>query len=44
MPYAAKYTQKKLKETLSAIYEVDRQIKTGLLDSRMALELFIAGI
>ncbi len=44
IPYANKYTQKKLRETLSAIYEVDRQIKTGLLDSRMALELFIAGI
>jgi len=44
IPYANRYTETKLKETLSAIYQVDRQIKTGLLDSRMALELFIAGI
>lgn len=44
IPYTAKYSAQKLKKTLSAIYETDRQIKTGLLDSRTALELFIAGI
>lgn len=44
IPYAGKYSQEKLKETLSAIYEVDRRIKTGLLDAQTALELFIAGI
>lgn len=44
IPYANRYSQSKLKETLSSIYQVDRQIKTGLLDSRTALELFIAGI
>lgn len=44
IPYANRYTTAKLKETLSSIYQVDRQIKTGLLDSQTALELFIAGI
>ncbi|MEE0741247.1 MAG: DNA polymerase III subunit delta [Emergencia sp.] len=44
LPYAGKYSKDKLSHTLSSIYEVDRQIKTGLLDSQTALELFIAGI
>lgn len=44
IPYANKYSVERLKQILSSIYEVDRQIKTGLLDSQMALELFIAKI
>lgn len=44
LPYAARYSADKLRKTLSSVYEVDRQIKTGLLDSQTALELFIAGI
>lgn len=44
IPYANKYSVGKLKSTLSGIYEVDRNIKTGLLDGQMALEMFIASI
>lgn len=44
IPYTNKFSVAKLKETLSGIYEVDRNIKTGLLDSQMALEMFIARI
>lgn len=44
IPYANKYSVEKLKQILSGIYEVDRNIKTGLLDGQMALEMFIASI
>ncbi|MBR3756035.1 MAG: DNA polymerase III subunit delta [Firmicutes bacterium] len=44
LPYANRYSVDKLKEILSSIYEVDRNIKTGLLDPQLALEMFIAGI
>ena len=44
IPYANKYSVEKLKHTLSGIYEVDRNIKTGLLDGQLALEMFIASI
>jgi len=44
IPYVNKYSVEKLKKTLSSIYEVDRNIKTGLLEPQMALEMFIAGI
>ncbi|MFR7990614.1 MAG: DNA polymerase III subunit delta [Anaerovoracaceae bacterium] len=44
IPYANKYSVGKLKQILSSIYETDRNIKTGLLDSQLALEMFIAGI
>ena len=44
IPFVNRFSKNKLKKTLVSIYEVDRQIKTGLLDSRTALELFIAGI
>lgn len=44
IPYAGKYSTEKLKKTLSGIYETDRNIKTGLLDSQTALEMFIAMI
>ena len=44
MPYANRYSVDRLKEILISIYETDRNIKTGLLDPQMALEMFIAGI
>ena len=44
LPYANKYSVDKLKKVLSSIYETDRNIKTGLLEPQMALEMFIAGI
>ncbi|MGF6375457.1 DNA polymerase-3 subunit delta [Clostridiales Family XIII bacterium PM5-7] len=44
IPYTNKFSVEKLKQTLSGIYQVDRQIKTGLLDGQTALELFIASI
>ncbi len=44
IPYTNRFSVDKLKRILSSIYEVDRQIKTGLLDSQLALELFIAGV
>ena len=44
IPFVNRFSKDKLKKTLISIYEVDRNIKTGLLDSRTALELFIAGI
>lgn len=44
IPYANRYSVNKLKKILISIYEVDRNIKTGVLDSQTALELFIAQI
>jgi DNA polymerase-3 subunit delta len=44
LPCANRYSAGKLKSALSSIYEVDRNIKTGLLDSQLALEMFIAGV
>lgn len=44
MPFVNRYSEDKLKSILCSLYEVDRNIKTGLLDDRTALELFIAGI
>ena len=44
MPYVNRYSQDKLKQILSSAYETDRNIKTGLLDQQLALEMFAAGI
>lgn len=44
MPYVNRYSQEKLKQILSSAYETDRNIKTGLLDQQLALEMFAAGI
>ncbi|MBR3786410.1 MAG: DNA polymerase III subunit delta [Firmicutes bacterium] len=44
LPYANRYSVEKLKSILSSIYEVDRNIKTGVLEPQLALEMFIAGI
>lgn len=44
MPHVNRYSVDKLKKALSSAYEMDRNIKTGLLDQQLALELFAAGI
>ena len=44
MGYTEKFTVDRLKKTLSQLYEVDRNIKTGLLDQNLALELLIGRI
>ena len=44
IPYTNKYSVAKLKQILSSAYETDRNIKTGLLEGQLALEMFIAGI
>lgn len=44
MSYTEKFTVERLKRILSQIYEVDRNIKTGLLDPDLALELLIGRI
>lgn len=43
-PVAEKFSVKKLKSVLSELYEIDRKIKMGDMEQRMALELFVAGI
>lgn len=43
-PFAHRYTVKKLRDILIKIYEIDRNIKTGALNSRIALEMVIASI
>ena len=44
MRFAEKFTVKRLKEILSQLYEIDRNIKTGLLDPELALEIVIGRI
>jgi len=44
MSYTEKFTVDKLKDILSQLYEVDRNIKTGLLEPNLALELLIGRI
>ena len=44
MGYTEKFTVNKLKEILSQLYEVDRNIKTGLLEPNLALENLIGRI
>lgn len=44
MSYTEKFTVNKLKEILSQLYEVDRNIKTGLLEPNLALEILIGRI
>ena len=39
-----KYSLTHLRKVLKSAYEIDKNIKTGLLDSSLALEMFIAGI
>ena len=42
--FAEKYTVSRLRKILQKTYEIDKSIKTGLLESSLALELFIAEI
>ncbi len=44
LPHVSRFSEEKLKKTLSEIYEVERNIKEGLLAPQLALEMFIAGI
>lgn len=43
-PYASRLTSAKLKEILKKIYEIDRNIKTGTLTGRLAIEIIIAEV
>lgn len=42
--FCDKFSLNKIKETLTNIYQTDRMIKSGELDSKLALEIFIAKI
>lgn len=44
MPYASKYSAAKIKEILSSAYDIEKNIKTGVLPQQLAMELFIAAI
>lgn len=44
LPLTGRYSAEDLRDMLCAAYEVDENIKTGLMDGQMALEYFIAGI
>ncbi len=44
MGYTEKFTVSKLKDILIDLYEVDRNIKTGLLEPNLALEILIGRI
>jgi len=44
LSFADKFENKKLKELLSQLYEIDRNIKTGLIEQSLALELLIGRI
>ncbi len=39
-----RYTSEKLKKILIKAYEIDKEIKTGMLDENLAMEIFIASI
>lgn len=43
-PMAARYSSGKLRSILMKAYAVDREIKTGVLEQEMALELFVARV
>lgn len=44
MAFADKFTKQKLKEILCRLYEIDRNIKTGVLEQNLALELLVGRI
>lgn len=44
LSFADKLEKKKLQSTLSQLYEIDRNIKTGMMDQNLALELLIGRI
>ena len=43
-PFSMRYTKNKLRESLKYAYEIDRNIKMGLLRPVLALEMFVARI
>ena len=43
-PYAQRMTASKIKDILKKIYEIDRNIKTGNLTGRLAIEMIIAEV
>ena len=42
--YANRYSEEKLRSMLTEIYDVNKNIVTGLMEPRLALEMFIASI
>ena len=44
MPQASKYSVERLRSILMKAYEVDRNIKSGLMEAEVALELLVAGV
>ncbi len=44
LSYADKFEKKKLQSILSQLYEIDRNIKTGMIEPNLALELLIGRI
>lgn len=44
MQFAQGYSIQKLRRILRSAYEVDKNIKTGILEQRLALEMFVAEI
>jgi len=42
--YANRYSEDKLRSMLTDIYDVNKNIVTGLMEPRLALEMFIASI
>ena len=44
LSYADKFEKKKLQSLLSQLYEIDRNIKTGMMEQTLALELLIGRI
>ena len=43
-PMAARYSSGKLRDILMKAYTVDREIKTGLIEPELALELFVSRV
>ena len=41
---ASRFTASRLKRALLKAYEIDRNVKTGVMDARLGLELFIAAV
>ena len=41
---ASRFTASQLKRSLLKAYEIDRNVKTGRMDARLGLELFIASV
>lgn len=44
LPQARRYSTSRLRNTLMKAYEIDRNTKLGILETRLALELFVARV